>query len=109
MPWLDYLAWFFGGAFLANTIPHFVAGVQGRPFQSPFAKPRGVGLSSSRLNVIWGFINLVIAYLLICRVGLFDLRDTIHVIVLGAGFGLVAFFLASRFGRYHGGNNPPRD
>ena len=35
MNWLHSLAWFFGGAFLLNAMPHIVAGAMGRPFQSP--------------------------------------------------------------------------
>ena len=35
----NYIAYFFGGVFLANAIPHIVSGMMGRPFQSPFAKP----------------------------------------------------------------------
>ncbi len=65
MHWIDDLSYLFGGAFLSNAIPHYVSGVVGRPFQSPFAKPPGEGLSSSTVNVLWGFANLVIAYLLI--------------------------------------------
>jgi len=107
MPWLDYLAWFFGGAFFANTIPHLVAGISGRPFQSPFAKPPGVGLSSSTLNVVWGLINLVIAYLLLVRVGSFDIHDLGAILPSGIGFGLMALAVGRRFGRYHGGNTPP--
>ena len=45
---------------LANAVPHLVSGVMGRPFQSPFAKPPGEGLSSSTVNVLWGFFNLVV-------------------------------------------------
>ena len=60
MEWFHYLAYFGGGAFLANAIPHIVGGVMGRPFQSPFAKPPGEGLSSSTVNVLWGFFNLVV-------------------------------------------------
>ena len=93
MPWLSYLSYFFGGAFLANAIPHFVSGMLGRPFQSPFAKPPGQGLSSSTVNVLWGFFNIVIGYLLICRVGTFDLRDIGDVAAFGAGvlaMGLMA-------------------
>jgi hypothetical protein len=41
MYWLHLIAYFFGGAFLSNAVPHFVSGVTGRPFQSPFAKPPG--------------------------------------------------------------------
>jgi len=30
-----------GGAFVANAVPHLVSGQDGKPFQTPFAKPRG--------------------------------------------------------------------
>ena len=67
MNWLQLISYFFGGAFLANAIPHVVSGMTGRPFQSPFAKPPGQGLSSSTVNVLWGVINLAVAYVLICQ------------------------------------------
>jgi hypothetical protein len=106
MNWLHYISYFFGGAFLTNVIPHLVSGVTGRPFQSPFASPPGEGLSSSTLNVVWGFFNLVIGYALTCRVGEFDLRSTDHVAVFGLGIFLMALMLARTFGRFHGGNSP---
>lgn len=108
MPWLHYLSWFFGGAFLTNAIPHFVSGVMGRPFQSPFAKPPGEGFSSSTVNVLWGFANFVVAYLLIARVGRFDLRAMDNVIAVGMGVLLIGLMSARLFGRFHGGNSPPR-
>jgi hypothetical protein len=52
MAWLHFVSYLFGGFFLCNAIPHFVSGVTGRPFQSPFAKPPGEGLSSSIINVL---------------------------------------------------------
>jgi hypothetical protein len=106
MSWFYDLSYFFGGAFLTNAIPHFVSGVMGRPFQSPFAKPRGEGLSSSTINVLWGFFNLAEGYGLVCRVGDFDLRSTEHVIALGLGTLLMALLTARLFGRFHGGNSP---
>ncbi len=66
MEWLHYVSYFLGGAFLSNAIPHLASGVVGQPFQSPFAKPPGQGLSASTLNVMWGFFNLAVAYVLIC-------------------------------------------
>jgi hypothetical protein len=60
MPWYVYLAWFFAGAFLANSIPHIVQGICGNRFQTPFASPPGVGESSAIVNVIWGFVNLAV-------------------------------------------------
>src|SRR5262245_36131499 len=108
MSWPHLLAYFFGGAFLANTVPHLVAGLMGRSFQSPFAKPPGEGLSSSTVNVLWGFFNLVVGYLLVCRVGDFELKDTADIIALGLGAFLIALFCARRFGRFNGGNTPVR-
>jgi hypothetical protein len=103
MRWYHDLAYFFGGAFLANFIPHFVNGVSGSPFQSPFASPPGEGLSSSTVNAAWGLLNLMIAYLLLVRVGRFDLRRWRHVGVFAVGFASMAFMLAHHFGRLHGG------
>ena len=103
MRWYYYLAYFFGGAFLGNTIPHLVNGVSGNAFQSPFASPPGVGLSSSLVNVLWGLFNLAVAYLLVCRVGSFDLRKTRHVLALGAGILIMSVLLARTFGPLHGG------
>jgi hypothetical protein len=105
---LPFLSFFFGGAVLANAVPHFVSGVMGRPFQSPFATPRGVGLSSSTVNVLWGVFNLVIAYVLLCRVGDFAWKDTGDVIALGLGVLALSLFAARHFGRFHGGNTPDR-
>jgi hypothetical protein len=106
--WLHDLAYFFGGAFLANAVPHYVSGMMGRPFQSPFAKPSGKGLSSSTVNVLWGFANLVFAYGLILRVGQFDLRAADHIASLGLGLLLMGLFAARHFGQFHGGNSPVR-
>jgi hypothetical protein len=103
MRWYHYFSYFWGGAFLANAVPHFVSGVTGHPFQSPFASPPGVGLSSAPVNVLWGSFNLAIAYLLLCRVGKFDLRQTGQVLTAGLGALLMAVMLAYAFGRFYGG------
>jgi hypothetical protein len=103
MRWNHYVSYFFGGAFLANAIPHFVSGITGHPFQSPFASPPGQGLSSSMVNVLWGAVNAAIGYLLVCRVGTFELRSTRHVVITGLGGLLMAMMLARAFGRFYGG------
>jgi hypothetical protein len=108
MDWLYLVSYFFGGAFLSNAIPHFASGSMGRPFQSPFATPRGEGLSSSTVNVVWGVFNLAVVYVLTCRVGDFNLHSTIDVVTLGIGFLLMGLFAARHFGRFHGGNSPAR-
>lgn len=104
MAWLHLISYFFGGAFLSNAVPHFVAGVMGEPFQSPFAKPPGQGLSSSTVNVLWGFLNLIVSYVLICRVGRFDLRSTSEAVFLALGILVIGLSSARLFGRFHGGN-----
>ena len=108
MNWLPLLSYFFGGAFLANAVPHFVSGAMGRPFQSPFAKPPGEGLSSSTVNVLWGVFNAAVGYILLFRVGNFDLKSTLDVAVSGLGVLLLSLFCARHFGRFHGGNLPER-
>jgi hypothetical protein len=104
MHWYYYVAYFFGGAFLANALPHLGNGISGRAFQSPFAKPPGVGESSSTVNVLWGFFNLAVGYLLVFRVGSFNLRGTLDAVALGAGILVMSLMLARAFGRFHGGN-----
>jgi len=104
MNWLFLVSYFFGGMFAANAIPHFVAGTMGRAFQTPFAKPPGKGLSSSRVNVLWGFFNAVIGYLLLAHVGDFHPRSATHFLAFGLGVLLISMNLSRHFGQFHGGN-----
>ena len=99
------VSYFFGGIFLANAIPHLVSGQMGRPFQSPFASPPGKGLSSSRVNVLWGSFNLAVAYGLLCRVGDFDLHNLAHLGTAALGGFLISMHAAHHFGQFHGGND----
>ena len=108
MNWLFLVSYFFAGVFAANAVPHFVAGMMGRAFQTPFAKPPGKGLSSSTVNVLWGFFNVAVGYVLVCRVGDFGLKDMGDVAAFGAGAFLLALLSARLFGRFNGGNAPER-
>src|SRR5688572_21214794 len=99
MPWHHVAAYFLGGAFLANFVPHFIAGVSGLSFYSPFATPPFRGLSSPVVNVLWGLFNLAVAYALLVLVGSFELRRVAHVAVSGVGFGLVSVVVARSVGR----------
>ncbi|MBN2502189.1 MAG: hypothetical protein JXB38_15505 [Anaerolineales bacterium] len=93
-----YLAYFFGGAFLANGIPHFLQGISGNRFQSPFASPPGVGESSPLVNAVWGMLNFVISYLLL-DIGEFDPGPGLDLYIAALGFVLMALVLAWHFGR----------
>jgi hypothetical protein len=103
MHWYDYVAYFLGGTFLANFVPHFTNGISGRKFQTPFAKPPGKGLSSSTVNVLWGLLNLALAYVLIVQVGSFNPRDVLQVAAVLIGMLFVSLNLARHFGQFHGG------
>jgi hypothetical protein len=103
MRWNHAVAHFFGGAFLANAVPHFVNGITGHPFQSPFAHPPGEGLSSAPINVAWAFANLVVAYVVLVKLGDFELKRWEHALAAGAGALAMAMGLAFAFGRIYGG------
>jgi hypothetical protein len=86
-----YVAYIFGGIFLENAVPHFVHGVSGRRFPSPFG-----GMGSPRLNVVWGMFNVLVAYLLL-RFSDFDLHEPAHAFALGAGALIFGLLHARRF------------
>ncbi len=78
----------------------------GAALSEPVRQTGGKGLSSSTVNGLWGFANVVVAYLLIGRVGNFDLRASDNVIASGVGVLLIGVVSARLFGRFHGGNSP---
>lgn len=61
MSTMQFLADFLSGALLCNCVPHLVCGLQGAPFPTPFAQPRGIGDSAPWVNFLWGFFNLLAA------------------------------------------------
>jgi hypothetical protein len=102
MPLSSVAACFFGGAFLANFFLHFNAGVAGRRFPTPFAKPPFRGLSSPHVNVLYALFNLAVAYGLLVVVGRFDLQRVAHAAVAAAGFGLAAVGISRSVVRLQG-------
>jgi len=102
---MHLVAWFFAGGLAINTLPHLIAGLQGRAFQSPFAKPPGIGLSSPLTNVLWGFVNLALSWALFTRVGEFDIADAAHAGAAAAGGLFSGLFLAVHFGRLQSSGN----
>lgn len=100
MPWYDYLAAFFAGMVLANVVPHFVHGISGDPFPTPFAKPPGRGLSSPTVNVVWALVNMVIGYVLL-RVGHVSCANLASLGVFFAGVVLLSIQLSISFRKKH--------
>jgi hypothetical protein len=93
MAWYAYLTLFFGGAFLANAVPHLRSGIARRPFPTPFASPPFRGLSSPTVNIAWAFANLALAYLLLGRIRPIDLDEWSEVVLALAGFVLMSFLV----------------
>ena len=106
MNWLWLVSNFFGGACLTNSIPHLVSGLTGRSFPTLFSKPVGIGLSSSTVNFLWGWSNVILGYFLIVWVGTFDLRSVPDVLSLSAGSLFVGMMLARHFGTLYRLNYP---
>lgn len=96
MEWYLYIACFFAGLFLTNAVPHFVHGISGDKFPTPFAKPPGKGLSSSTVNVVWALFNLLAGYVLF-RIGQVSTENTLSLIVFFAGVIAISVMLSIRF------------
>ncbi|HET8883492.1 MAG TPA: hypothetical protein VFM56_15070 [Solimonas sp.] len=98
------IALFFAGALLVNGVPHFVNGVSGRRFPTPFATPPGRGESTARTNVLWGALNFAAGYGLGWRFAQFDATQTAQIAALVAGGLLMALAIGEYFGRRYGGD-----
>lgn len=96
MQWQHALAVFFAGVFLANFVPHFVSGISGNSFPSPFADPPGFGNSSPLTNVLWGSVNLAVGYGLL-RYGRLSATHSRSLLVLFLGFVAMAVVLSQGF------------
>jgi hypothetical protein len=99
MAWYAYLAYFFAGAFLANGVPHFVQGISGKRFPSPFSRPLGRGESPPLVNALWGLANFFIGYTLIFEVGDFNFGMTRDVLMVGLGALFISAALSITFSR----------
>jgi hypothetical protein len=99
MHWYHYLAAFFAGISLANAVPHFVHGISGDPFPTPFARPPGKGLSSPTVNVLWALFNLAVGHVL------FHVGKVLHgshaAIIFFAGVVAISIVLSVRFQNKH--------
>jgi hypothetical protein len=96
--WYNYLASFFSGVFLANAVPHFIHGISGDKFPTPFSKPSGKGLSSSVVNTLWACFNLLIGYILY-RVSEVSSHDEILLSVFFIGIVSISVFSSITFSK----------
>ncbi|HYA85452.1 MAG TPA: hypothetical protein VEI57_00085 [Nitrospirota bacterium] len=101
MKWYRYIACFFAGLLLANAVPHFVNGISGNSFPTPFANPPGKGLSSPTVNVLWALFNLAIGYALY-RAGRVSQTNKWSILVFFAGVAYISITLSVVFvGKVH--------
>jgi hypothetical protein len=96
--WYDYIACFFAGMFLANVVPHFVHGISGDRFPTPFASPPGRGLSSPTVNVLWAFLNMAAGYILF-RVGKVTSGNALAFLVFFAGIVVISTMSSVQFAK----------
>ncbi|MGD0709935.1 MAG: hypothetical protein ABR968_02015 [Bacteroidales bacterium] len=96
MKWYHYIATFFAGTFLTNVVPHFINGISGNAFPTPFADPPGKGLSSPMVNVIWALVNLLVGYVLL-RVSKTNAKNKLSMIIFFAGIVFISLMLSVSF------------
>jgi hypothetical protein len=101
MQWYNYLFCFLGGAFIANFFPHFVRGIVGASFPTPFSKPPGRGMSPAPVNVLWALFNLVVGFYLL-RAGTFSPANDPALITGFAGFAAMGVMMSRVFSRLPG-------
>jgi len=96
MKWYHYIAGFFAGLFLTNAVPHFVNGISGNAFPTPFANPPGQGLSSPLTNVLWALFNLLAGYLLF-RMSKINSKSKLGLFIFFVGMALISIMCSITF------------
>jgi len=100
MQWYLYIASFFAGTFLANAVPHFVQGVSGNKFPSPFSKPPGRGLSSPTVNVIWALFNMLVGCVLL-KIGRVNFGNLASLSIFFIGIAAISIMSSVNFQKKH--------
>ena len=100
MQWYEPFLWFFAGAFLVNAVPHFVQGVSGNRFPTPFANPPGKGLSPPVVNTVWGLANFVVGALLL-HAGKITSHGSLAFAIVFAGAAVLSIPMSIHFASRH--------
>lgn len=100
--WWYYVVAIFTPLLLVNGVPHFVQGLSGHQFPSPFSGGPGT-LDSAARNVLWGGGNLIAGGILLWLIsGGLTLVLVVEMLVIGLAYATVlghAFAHPERFGR----------
>ena len=101
MKWYHYIACFAAGLFLTNVVPHFVHGISGDSFPTPFANPPGKGLSSPLINILWSLFNLFLGYIFL-RLGKVSQTNKWSLLAFFAGIVYISITCSIAFaGKMH--------
>lgn len=79
------------GIFISNGIPHFISGILGQHFITPFSKKKN--LSRPFTNMVWGVFNFLVAYLILRKI------STFSCIWITVGFILMSLALSIFFAK----------
>jgi len=90
---MNYLYAFLIGLFTANGLPHFIKGITGEPFRTPFKRP-----SPPVVNVLWAFFNWVVAFFFLSLLANTHPTATL-LATIGAGALVMALNLSLIFSR----------
>lgn len=101
----SYKSAFAAGVVTSNGLFHFLHGILGYDeFPAPFAKVFGRGIPTDISNIVWGFFNLAVAYVLIIRCKKSDTKWT-FILLFISGTVIMAlllrFVLLSRYFKTH--------
>ena len=89
---LSYARLFLSGVLFANGIPHFVNGISGNQFPSPFSDPAFFGPSSALINILWGLFNFILGYIVFVKP-----KSTLSRLVFLLGFIISSIALSIHF------------
>lgn len=94
--WYHYVLAFFAGIFLVNVIPHYIHGISGKFFPTPFSNPPGKGLSSPSVNIVWATINFLISISIFYFAKITQRNKWIWIAVFAGGL-VMSFYVANYF------------
>jgi hypothetical protein len=87
---------FFSGALFVNALAHFTHGISGEDFPAPFGYLLGPGFFANLSNVVWGFINIALGYVLLVRGKVFG-QNKQRTFVFFVGILAMGIFLSTVF------------
>ena len=96
MKWYHYLAAFFSGVSLTHAVPHFIHGISGDFFPTPFANPPFLGPSHPLVNVLCADVLILIGYILL-RISKTSPENKFSIIILFLGIVITSIRLSIAF------------